>query len=102
LDSYGSRGQQRTAILALKLAEIEWVSAETGDKPILLLDDVMAELDGHRRDLLQAYIMQASQAIITATETRIFSAEFLNAATLLSVQRGRIQPHPLSDAPATG
>ena len=53
LATYGSRGQQRTVALALKLAELEYIEAETGDQPILLLDDVLSELDAQRRaDLL--------------------------------------------------
>ncbi len=55
LATYGSRGQQRTVALALKLAELEYIEAETSDQPILLLDDVLSELDAQRRaDLLDA------------------------------------------------
>ena len=49
LRAFGSRGQQRTGALALKLAEVQMMREETGDTPLLLLDDVMSELDATRR-----------------------------------------------------
>lgn len=52
ISSYGSQGQQRTAILSVKLAELEFVKKETGEYPLLLLDDVGSELDKERRDAL--------------------------------------------------
>ncbi|MCR5213109.1 MAG: DNA replication/repair protein RecF [Eubacterium sp.] len=63
---YGSQGQQRTAALSLKMAEIELVKDVINDSPILLLDDVMSELDSKRRDALLNYI-QGIQTIITCT-----------------------------------
>ena len=63
---YGSQGQQRTVALSLKLAEIELVKRVTDDKPILLLDDVMSELDSSRRDALLESI-NSVQTIITCT-----------------------------------
>jgi DNA replication and repair protein RecF len=91
LNQYGSRGQQRSAVLALKLAEIGWISAETNDTPVLLLDDVMAELDAERRKLLLAYLPTVKQALITTTDRQVFSTEFQKYATVLSVNNGRIQ-----------
>src|SRR5262249_1513087 len=68
LATYGSRGQQRTVALALKLAELEYIEAETGDQPILLLDDVLSELDAQRRaDLLDA-VKDLDQALLTVTD----------------------------------
>lgn len=99
LDMFGSRGQQRTAILALKLAEIQWIAAETGDTPILLLDDVLAELDGARRELVQSYIAQAPQALLTTTQTAIFAPEFLESATVLRVRKGRISAESTPTTP---
>lgn len=95
LGSYGSRGQQRSAILALKLAEINWMSAATGDTPILLLDEVVAELDERRRSLLLDYVKQAPQALLTATDPGMFTAEFLTHATRMAVANGRIQVEPI-------
>ena len=67
LAEYGSRGQQRTAILAYKLAETDQMRQETGEQPLLLLDDVIAELDQHRRGWLLEYIKDKGQIFITST-----------------------------------
>ncbi len=96
LGQFGSRGQVRTGILALKLAEINWMRAVTADVPILLLDEVIAELDLHRRSALLAYITGqvrgevVAQALVTATDPGMFPDEFLNQATGLLVQAGRV------------
>ena len=90
LGSFGSRGQQRTAILALKMAEIEWMAAETEETPVLLLDEVVAELDERRRALLLGYIQQGTQAILTATDPSMFTDAFLEQAQTLEVQDGRV------------
>lgn len=63
---YGSQGQQRTAALSLKLAEIKLVERMIGDKPVLLLDDVLSELDGNRKNYLMESIREI-QTIITCT-----------------------------------
>lgn len=90
MNVYGSRGQQRTIALSLKLAEVEWTAQERKDKPVLLLDDVLSELDAaHRRYLLDA-IDQAQQVIITTTDFTPFNEEFLSRATLWRVCAGRI------------
>ncbi|MBR1396392.1 MAG: DNA replication/repair protein RecF [Selenomonadaceae bacterium] len=71
--SFGSQGQQRTAILALKLSELEFLKVETGDYPILLLDDVMSELDVDRRSRLLDFLNgQQIQTFITATDAAYF------------------------------
>lgn len=90
LSSYGSRGQQRSALLALKMAEINWMAAQTGETPILLLDEVAAELDTQRRALLLNYIQKSTQAIVTATDPAMFTNDFLRHATNLEVTSGRI------------
>lgn len=66
--TYGSRGQQRTVILALKLAEAQRMWAETGERPVLLLDDVLSELDAQRRRRLLARIEPRQQTVITTTQ----------------------------------
>src|SRR5690606_32991091 len=68
LGTYGSRGQARTAVLALKLAEVEWMQARTGEWPLLLLDEVLAELDVDRRRELMARLGAAEQCVMTTTE----------------------------------
>lgn len=90
LGVYGSRGQQRTAVLALKLAEVHWMRAQINDWPILLLDEVLAELDAHRRGFLLNQINGANQAILTATDPEMFTPEFRAQAKMVKVVRGRI------------
>lgn len=92
MNVYGSRGQQRTIALSLKLAEVAWTTQERKDKPVLLLDDVLSELDAaHRHYLLEA-IDQAQQVILTTTDFTPYSKEFLSRATLWRVCAGRIIP----------
>jgi DNA replication and repair protein RecF len=90
LSHYGSRGQQRSGMLGLKLAEIEWMYRETGDMPILLLDEVVAELDERRRELLLNVVQTANQAIVTATDPTMFTSSFLANSRSLEVTRGFI------------
>jgi len=88
---YASRGQQRTAVLALKLAEVEMMHHETGDYPVLLLDDVLSELDAHRRRfLLQRVDDGQQQAIITATDLQALPPAFLQGCRLWHVEMGRL------------
>ena len=73
LRAFGSQGQQRTGVLALKLAELAFFKEETGEYPILLLDDVMSELDRDRREKLLSFIRgEKLQALITATDEAYF------------------------------
>jgi DNA replication and repair protein RecF len=67
IENFGSQGQIRTAILSLKLAQKEIIEEETGEKPILLLDDVMSELDRKRREYIAKEIKD-NQVIITCTD----------------------------------
>ncbi|HJW84565.1 MAG TPA: DNA replication/repair protein RecF [Anaerolineae bacterium] len=90
LGTYGSRGQQRSAILALKLAEVEWIHAKVNQWPILLLDEVMAELDAHRRTFLLARIGSVNQSLLTTTDPTLFSDAFRSRARQLRVVAGRI------------
>ncbi len=90
LGLYGSRGQSRTAVLALKLAELDWMRRQIGEWPILLLDEFLAELDAHRRAYLLARIDGAAQSILTTTEPDIFTPEFLNKTTLWHIRAGQI------------
>jgi DNA replication and repair protein RecF len=68
LRRFGSQGQQRTALLALLLAEREALLEVRGEQPLMLLDDVMSELDPERRRRLVERLAPAGQALITATE----------------------------------
>ncbi len=88
---YGSRGQQRTIAISLKLAEMELIRAETGEEPILLLDDVMSELDEERRRYLMDAINKEQQVIITTTDLSSFTPPFLEQATVWRIQGGILE-----------
>jgi len=90
LGTYGSRGQARTAVLALKLAEVEWMRGKTGEWPILLLDEVLAELDSSRRSELLARLGGAEQVVMTTTDLSLFPPEARVGATVWQVDGGRI------------
>jgi DNA replication and repair protein RecF len=90
LRTYGSRGQQRTAALALKLAEVQLMREATGESPLLLLDDVMSELDETRRRALLDALAGVDQALVTTTDWGDFSAELLSQARTLRVERGTL------------
>ncbi|MGQ9766875.1 MAG: DNA replication/repair protein RecF [Anaerolineae bacterium] len=87
---YGSRGQQRTAALALKLAEVQMMREETGENPLLLLDDVMSELDTVRRHALLEALEGVDQALVTTTDWSDFSPALLSRAQRLEVTAGQI------------
>ena len=78
---YGSQGQQRTAVLSLKLSELEFIKSEVGEYPILLLDDVLSELDKERRQNLMQFIHRRVQTFITTTELE--QTEGLTAVTAI-------------------
>lgn len=88
LGVYGSRGQIRTAILSLKMAEVNWLQAQTGDWPVLLLDEIMAELDGNRRADLMNYIQQFEQVFLSTTDLDAFSKDFVGSNTVWQVKEG--------------
>lgn len=90
LGLYGSRGQARTAVLAIKLAEMRWMQATTGEWPVLLLDEFIAELDAERRAYLLNQIDGATQAILTTTEPDIFTKAFIEKASVWKVHAGQI------------
>ncbi|HLI28257.1 MAG TPA: DNA replication/repair protein RecF [Chloroflexota bacterium] len=90
LGTYGSRGQQRLAVLALKLAEVEFMRAETGERPLLLLDDILSELDPAR----QAFVLQTlgsdGQTFLTTTDLGGFDSGFLARARVYRIADGTI------------
>ena len=92
LGLYGSRGQGRTAVLALKLAELAWMQDQTGDSPILLLDEVAAELDPRRRSYLMSRIGSVEQVIVTTAEPDLLQDNFLENAARWRVDAGTIEP----------
>lgn len=88
--SFGSQGQQRSLVLALKLSELKLVSEHLGEPPILILDDVMAELDLRRQGFLMESVHRDMQTLITTTHLDGFEREWLTGATLISVVKGRV------------
>jgi DNA replication and repair protein RecF len=90
LGTYGSRGQVRTAMLALKLAEVAWMKEKTGHWPVLLLDEVLAELDTQRRQDLLERLFQSEQALLTTTDLDLFSSDFVSQAEVWQVSGGRV------------
>ena len=90
--TYGSRGQARTAVLALKLAEVEWMRRRSGEWPILLLDEVLAELDGNRRRDLLNRLNGAEQCVLTTTDLNLFPPDFVARATVWRIQSGQVAP----------
>lgn len=99
LATYGSRGQQRTVALALKLAELEYIEAETGEQPVLLLDDVLSELDPQRREDLLAAVRGLDQTLVTTTDLTIAPANALRDATIFEVRGGAVIPRPTQKPP---
>lgn len=87
---FGSQGQQRTCALALKLAEIEIVKQNTGDFPVLLLDDVLSELDRNRQNYLLDSIHDI-QAIITCTGLEEFIDSRLTLDRVFRINAGRVE-----------
>jgi DNA replication and repair protein RecF len=107
MNTYGSRGQQRTIALSVKLAEVELFTQAKSDQPVLLLDDVLSELDASRRDCLTRAIKQAQQVIVTSNDLLPYDHAFLARASIWRVQAGRLEAQTLSPStqdtgPATG
>jgi DNA replication and repair protein RecF len=92
VSDYGSRGQVRTTLLALKLAEVDWMKARTNETPVILLDEVMAELDLSRRADLLKYISQDQQVLFTTTDLSLFDSKFVNDSEIWDVQGGVVVP----------
>ena len=88
MNIYGSRGQQRSAALALKLAELELLHTQTGERPILLLDDVLSELDAARRRYLAQRVDAHEQTILTTTDLAEYAGQFTRAVRVLRVTGG--------------
>ncbi len=90
--AYASQGQQRTAVVSLKLAEAALVTRRTGERPVLLLDDVLSELDAERRVALLRQVAGDGQVIITSAEAGPFPPDLIRNAMVWMVSEGRIQP----------
>ena len=93
---YASQGQQKTIVMAQKLAEVELIKAETGEKAVLLLDDIMSELDRRRRDYILRHIRD-TQIMITCTDTD--GTEVPDDAVRIKVENGRAERTDCSAEP---
>jgi DNA replication and repair protein RecF len=87
---YGSQGQQRTLVLALKLAELQLIEEVINEPPLLLLDDVLAELDPSRQNQLLDAIQDRFQTLITTTHLSAFDVQWLKSSQILYVNGGKI------------
>ena len=87
---FASQGQQRTVVLALKLSELDIITEKNGDEPVLLLDDVLAELDDIRQNYLLKSINENTQTIITSVDTVLFEEEFLKDVKIYKIENGYI------------
>ena len=83
---FGSQGQQRSLVLAWKLAEVRLVEEMLGKKPLLLLDDVMSELDEIRRRELTKYVLASTQTFLTTTTLDYFAPEMLDCACVTHLE----------------
>lgn len=90
LKLYGSQGQQRVAILSLKLSEISIFKEVKGYYPIVLLDDIFSELDIEKRRNLLKFIKSNIQFIITTTDVKNISSKILNKASVFNLKDGKI------------
>ena len=88
--NYGSRGQIRTTMLSLKLGELEWMKQRTGEKPVLLMDETLAELDNKRRNRLLSAILEGDQTILTTTDLKLFENGFTKKANIWHIEQGVI------------
>ncbi len=96
---YGSRGQVRSSVLALKLAELSWIQAQSGQMPLLLLDEVVAELDERRRSFLLEKLTATQntpeqaplQALMTTADLSVLDEAFLHQAQIWEVCNGMVE-----------
>lgn len=88
--SFASQGQQRSLVLAIKLSELKIIEKRKNEIPVLLLDDVLAELDENRQDFLLHNLPQDIQTFLTTTHISDIQKEFLEGASILEVKEGKV------------
>lgn len=91
LQVYGSRGQQRLAALALKLAEADHVGERAGTRPVILMDDVLSELDRKRQDAVLRYVERGGQTLLTLTSRGAIPPGLLSNAAVVQVSDGSLE-----------
>jgi DNA replication and repair protein RecF len=94
--AFASQGQQRSIVLSLKMAEVALIREYANDSPVLLLDDVLAELDEFRQGLLMSLMEDGLQTIITTTHVSGFDPRWLKGSRIYRVHGGRISA-PVGD-----
>ena len=90
INNYGSQGQHRIAILAIKLAEVEIFKNIKETNPILLLDDIFSELDKNKKNNIIKYINNDLQVFITSTDLKNVSRKLLKDADIFKVDNGKV------------
>ena len=89
--AFASRGQTRTAVLALKLAEAEYMKRRRGQEPVILLDDVLSELDAARREQVLRHAAQYHQALITTADREAIAPQLRSRTARFCVYSGKVQ-----------
>jgi DNA replication and repair protein RecF len=89
--AFASQGQQRTAVVSIKLAEAEVVAQMTGERPVLLLDDVLSELDARRRGSLLEQLGDPGQVIITSVEADPFPEAVIGGSVVRCIEKGTVK-----------
>lgn len=94
LGTFGSRGQQRLALIAIKIAEVDILRESAGEPPVLLLDDVLSELDAvHRRQVVELIAAPNAQICVTATDSFDLGVPLLDHLPLMRADKGSIVSH---------
>ncbi len=88
--TYGSQGQQRTAALSVKLAEVELMRELAGEAPVCLLDDVFSELDALRRAHLFEVTLESCQTLLSTTDVQLIPPRIASQATVFEVREGEL------------
>ncbi len=91
LKVYGSQGQQRSGVLSLKMAQLEYVKEKRGEYPVLLLDDVLSELDESRRDYLLRTVTERIQSFITSTDFDVLGRRAPDGTSFFEVSGGNVK-----------
>ena len=91
VQAFGSQGQQRTASLSIKLAELEFILQETGEYPVLLLDDVLSELDENRQHDLLQMVKNKVQTFVTTTSLKGIRKEIIQDAVVFHIEKAKVE-----------
>ena len=90
MKEFSSQGQQRLAIIALKIAEIYLYKEETGEYPVLLLDDIFSEIDTKKRNKIVSFLLKDIQSIITTTDINDIDEDLVKNATIFKVNNNKV------------